>query len=134
MKTWMALALSLACTLGLTACGGNVDNVQITDYTSAIYSDEEIQSAIEVTLDYFEREFEGCTLTELTYLGDDRLGPWLEYAERYQADDVIVFVSSFEVNASGGDGSFNPNDTYTGWSWILVRDDGGKWKFVDGGY
>ena len=34
----------------------------------------------------------------------------------------------------GGDGSFNPNSTYTGWNWILARDQGGKWSHVDHGY
>ena len=109
-------------------------NVHITDYTSAVYSDSEIQSAIDVAIDYFKREFEGCTLIDITYLGDDKLDGWQEVAERYNADDVIVLVSTFEVDASGGDGSLNPNSTYRDWNWILVRTDGGKWIHVDHGY
>ena len=83
---------------------------------------------------YFEKNFEGCTLTEITYLGDDKLDDWQEFAERNNADDVMVLVSSFNVDASGGDGSLNPNSTYTNWKWILVRTNGGKWEHVDHGY
>ena len=50
------------------------------------------------------------------------------------ADEVIVLLSSFDVDSSGGDGSLNPNSTYDNWSWILVRTSGGKWKHVDHGY
>ena len=134
MKKLIAFALILFCGFGLTACGGNVRNVHIADYTSAVYSDSEIRSAIDVAIDYFKREFEGCTLIDITYLGDDKLDGWQEFAERNNADDVIVLVSTFEVDASGGDGSLKPNSTYRDWNWILVRTDGGKWIHVDHGY
>ena len=134
MKQLIAFILALVCVIGLVACGGNVKNVKITDYSSEIYSDAEIENAIDVAIDYFEKNFEGCTLTEITYLGDDKLDDWQEFAERNNADDVMVLVSSFSVGASGGDGSLNPNSTYTNWKWVLVRTDGGKWKHVDHGY
>ena len=130
----LTLVLALICVIGLVACGGNVKNVKITDYSSKIYSDEEIQNAIDVAINYFEKNFEGCTLTEITYLGDDKLDNWQEFAERNNADDVMVLVSSFNVGASGGDGSLNPNSTYTNWKWVLVRTNGGKWEHVDHGY
>ena len=134
MKKLIALVLALVCVIGLVACGGNVKNVKITDYSSEIYSDAEIENAIDVVINYFEKNFEGCTLTEITYLGDDKLDDWQEFAERNNADDVMVLVSSFNVDASGGDGSLNPNSTYTNWKWILVRTNGGKWEHVDHGY
>ena len=134
MKKMIALVLALVCVFSLVACGGNAKNVKITDYSSEIYTDAEIKSAINVAINYFEKNFEGCTLTEITYLGDDKLDDWQEFAERNNADDVIVLVSTFEVGASGGDGSLNPNSTYTNWKWILVRIDGGKWMHIDHGY
>lgn len=57
-----------------------------------------------------------------------------EFTARYNADEVIVLLSTFDVDESGGDGSLNPNSTYTDWNWILVRKNGGKWKHVDHGY
>ena len=134
MKKLIALVLALICVIGLVACGGNVKNVKITDYSSEIYSDAEIENAIDVAINYFKKNFEGCTLTEITYLGDDKLDNWQEFAERNNADDVMVLVSSFNVGASGGDGSLNPNDTYTNWKWVLVRTNDGKWEHVDHGY
>ena len=134
MKKLIALMLTLLCLLSLASCGGNVQDVNRSVYSSERYSDAEIESAIDVAIAYFEKNFEGCTLTEITYLGDDKQDDWQEFAERNHADDVIVLVSTFEVDASGGDGSLNPNDTYTNWKWILVRTKGGKWEHVDHGY
>ena len=134
MKKLIAMVLALVCVIGLVACGGNTKNVRIIDYSSEMYSDAEIENAIDVAINYFEKNFEGCTLTEITYLGDDKLDDWQEFAERNNADDVMVLVSSFNVDASGGDGSLNPNSTYTNWKWILVRTNGGKWEHVDHGY
>lgn len=134
MKKLIAMVLALVCVIGLVACGGNTKNVRIIDYSSEMYSDAEIENAIDVVINYFEKNFEGCTLTEITYLGDDKLDDWQEFAERNNADDVMVLVSSFNVDASGGDGSLNPNSTYTNWKWILVRTNGGKWEHVDHGY
>ena len=126
--------MALVCVFSLVACGGNVKDVKTTDCLSEIYSDAEIESAIDVAINYFKKNFEGCTLTEISYLGDDKLNDWQEFAERNHADDVIVLVSTFQVDASGGDGSLNPNSTYSNWKWILVRTDGGEWMHVDHGY
>ena len=134
MKKVIAFVVVLVCMLSLTACGGNVENVKITDYSSMVYSDAEIESAIDVAIKCFKKNFDGCTLTEITYSGDDSLDDAQDVADRNNADDVIVLVSTFEVDASGGDGSLEPNSTYTDYEWILVRRNGGKWKHVDHGY
>ena len=134
MKKCIIILMIVFCIMGLSACGGNVKNVQITEYSSNIYSNSEIGEAIEVTLEYFKKEFDGCTLTEISYYGDDKLLDFQDFAERNNATEVIVFVSTFDVDESGGDGSLNPNDTYKNWKWILVRSEGGKWKHVDHGY
>ena len=134
MKKVLSSVLLSVFVLSLVSCNDNSENVKITDFKSEIYSDAEIESAIDIIVDYFNIFFEGCTLTEITYLGDDNLDDWQEFAERNSADDVIVLVSSFDVDSSGGDGSLNPNSTYTDWKWILVRTDGGEWRHVDHGY
>ena len=115
-------------------CGGNVWNVSVSEYTSEVYSDREINAAIRTIKWYFKLHFNDCTLTEITYAGDEESEHEAEFAQRNNADEVIVLVSSFDVGASGGDGSLNPNSTYTGWSWILVRDEGGPWRHIDHGY
>ena len=119
----------------LTAgCRGNVSDVKVLEYESDIYSEEEIEEAIEVVKKYFRSEFSGCTLTEITYAGDDKISSYEDWATRNDGDEVIVLISSFDVDASGGDGSLNPNSTYSNWSWILARRNGEKWQHVDHGY
>ena len=119
----------------LTAgCRGNVSDVKVLEYKSDIYSEEEIEEAIEVVKKYFRSEFSGCTLTEITYAGDDKISSYEDWATRNDGDEVIVLISSFDVDASGGDGSLNPNSTYSNWNWILVRKNGENWQHVDHGY
>ena len=121
--------------LTLCACGGDISNVNITiPSDSSLYSTDEIKDAIDAAMDYFKKEFDGCTLTEITYDGDDTSADFAEWAQRVDGDEVIVLVSSFDVDASGGDGSLNPNSTYTKWMWIMARQEGGKWQHVDHGY
>ena len=134
MKKVLAGLLVFVLLLSVSACGGNVSGVRIGDCYSEIYSATEMDAAIDVTLRYFQKQFSGCTLTELSYLGDEKLDGYQDFAERNGADDVIVLVSSFNVDASGGDGSLNPNSTYTNWKWILVREGTGTWRHVDHGY
>lgn len=119
---------------GFTTWGGNTKNVVIEPYESEIYTEKDVESAIGVTKRYFKGNFSGCTLTKLYYAGDDVSKAHTEWADRHDADEAIVLKSSFDVGASGGDGSLNPNSTYDGWIWILVRDEGGRWRHVDHGY
>ena len=135
MKKWFVLFLSVILFAGLSGCGGNVRHLQVLDWKpSELYSDSEINSAIDVIKNEFDLSWKGCTLKEITYAGDEKTLAHQHWAERHDADEVIVLVSSFDVDSSGGDGSLNPNSTYTRWSWILVRDKNGKWKHVDHGY
>lgn len=102
--------------------------------TSAVYTDADIKSAMETVIAYFEAEFKGCTLKELSYPGDVLTDLFNEWAEEYKADEAIVLESSFVTDASGGDGTLNPNSSYNGWQWILVRDNGGTWEVKTYGY
>ena len=101
---------------------------------SELYTDEDIQSAVDTVLAYFETEFKGCTLTQISYPGDDLSDLFDEYAKEYQSDEAIVLRSSFDVDASGGDGSLESNSTYEAWQWILVRSNGGTWEVETYGY
>lgn len=116
------------------SCGGNVKDTKTHEVASELYSQEEIRSAIDVIEREFKASWNGCKLNEIYYAGDDISTDYQDWADRNNADDVIVLMSSFDVDSSGGDGSLNPNSTYDGWNWILVRTGGGKWKHVDHGY
>ena len=134
MRKIFATILCVLVVLCLSACGGNVSNVRTHDVGSAVYSQDEIDSAIDVIKQEFKSGWKGCTLTEIYYAGDKTSAAHSEWADRYDADEAIVLTSSFAVDSSGGDGSLNPNSTYDGWMWILVRTAGGQWQHVDHGY
>ena len=135
MKKCFVLFLSMILLAGLSGCGGNVRNVKILEWKpSELYRDKDISDAIHVIMKEFDLSWKGCTLKEITYAGDEKTLAHQQWDERHDADEVIVLISSFDVDSSGGDGSLNPNSTYTRWSWILVRDKNGKWKHVDHGY
>jgi len=102
-------------------------------YESDIYSQEDIGQAVDIVTKYFYKEFEGCDLTALWYDEDFSEKQAVEWAEQYEAEEAIVLLSSFKVDASGGDGSLNPNSTYNNWNWVLVRS-GGEWELKTWGY
>ncbi|HAD55659.1 MULTISPECIES: hypothetical protein [Clostridia] len=139
-KTLFCFLTALIMIFVLAGCGGknsggNIDNVQIPDWKpSEIYSDSDIEAAFQTVKDYFGNEFDGCTLTKLSYPGDTYADEFYEWAEQYDADEAIVILSSFDVDSSGGDGSLNPDSTYDDWKWILIRNDSGNWEHVDHGY
>ena len=135
MKKLFILILTSALFICLTGCGGNVRYVKIQNWeTSQIYSDKDIEDAIKVIIKEFDSSWKGCTLTEITYAGDEKTLAHQEWASRHNTDEAIVLISSFDVDSSGGNGSLNPNSTYTRWTWILVRNKNGRWKHVDHGY
>lgn len=134
MKRWMVFILAVAVMFSLSACGGDVSNVQTRNVASKMYTSDEIEDAINVIKREFGTSWSGCTLTEIYYAGDEYSSEHQDWADRNHADEVIVLLSSFDVDESGGDGSLNPNSTYDEWNWILVRSNGGKWKHVDHGY
>ncbi len=134
MKKWYLFGLALVIMLMLAACGGDVSRVERTVGESEHYTAREINAAMDAVESHFRRHFDGCTLTELCYdeAFSDKHGEG--YVERYKAADAIVLTSSFSVDESGGDGSLNPNYTYTRWQWILTRSGIGGWTLRDWGY
>ncbi len=134
MKKVTAIFLTLSMLFILTSCGGNIKNVTINEVSSNIYSKKDIENAIDTTLKYFKKNFKGCTLTEISYIGDELSDEFEEWQKQYQKDEVIILISSFDVDSTGGDGSLNPNSTYKRWQWILARDKGKNWVHMDHGY
>ena len=133
MKKVLLLLLCAAMLLTLAACG-SVKNVQTEEVASERYSQKDIEAAIGAIKKEFVRNWNGCTLTEISYAGDDVSENHRKWAERNGADEVIVLTSSFDVAEQGASPSLNPGSTYTRWMWILVRSDGGAWQHVDNGY
>lgn len=119
----------------LAGCArGDVSNVQKIVGRSAVYTAQEIESAMDLAIDHFRREFEGCTMTEISYeetVSERSASAWVQ---TYAAEECIVLLSSFDVDSGGCDGSLNPNSTYTKWQWVLVRSDNAAWELKTWGY
>ena len=117
----------------LSGCGGKVDDAELTIGTSYLYSEKEIQSAMRVVMNQFERGFESCKLLTLTY--DEELSAKSadDWAEQYEADEAIVLESSFYVIGNKNP-TLNPNSVYRGWQWILTRNGNGTWELQTCGY
>lgn len=134
MKKGIALLLAAVLVLALTACGGNTMGTKHVVGESEQFSAREIKAAMKAVESHFRRHFDGCTLLELAYNEAVSNKEDDEWAERYGADEAIVLTSSFHVDASGGDGSLNPNYTYERWQWILTKSGIGGWKLQTWGY
>lgn len=134
MNKIICIMLCILLVFCLSACGGDVSEVKTHNVESEIYSEDDIKAAIDTIKREFMSIWKGCTLTEIYYAGDDYTKEYEDLVDRYNVDEVIVLLSSFDVDSSGGDGSLNPNSTYSDWNWILVRTYGGKWQHVDHGY
>ena len=119
--------------LTLCACG-DVSHAATHEVESELYTQSDINSAINITKRQFRRSWNGCTLTEIYYAGDEVSEKHQEWADRNGLDEVIVLLSSFDVDSSGGDGSLTPDSTYKNWMWILGRSKGGQWQPLDHGY
>ena len=123
------LAITLAVLVFLSGCG-KVSGVKETIGPSAIYSEREIQSAMDVVKRQFAAGFEGCTLLELWYDEEVSLKQAEEWAAQYEAKEAIVLQSDFYVTKNP---TFSSNSTMKNWSWILVRNNGG-WELKTSGY
>ena len=129
--------LGMAIVLVLTENRGNVSNVNRVVGYSALYDDKLINEACRVVENKFAEEFEGCTLTELRYDVDveNRFAEEIERYHKEKNQELIVLLSTFDTDGKGGDGSLNPNDTYTNWQWHLVRTaDKNSWEIITWGY
>lgn len=134
MKKLISIVICIVLVLSLTACGGSIKEAKTYDVESEIYTKEDITAAIETIKKEFKSNWRGCSLKEIYYAGDDIVNAHQDWADRNNADEVIVLLSSYYVGSNGGDGSLNQDYTYTNWNWILVRTSGGKWVHVDHGY
>jgi hypothetical protein len=142
MKRLICILLSVTFLFSMSACNvqlnttGDVKNVKVEKWeASKLYSDDEINSAIKAVENYFKKEFGGCTLTKITYAGDNVSLNETAYRKDngYDYDKVIVLVSSFDTDSFGGDG-LNPDSTYVNWKWIIGKKQGGKWEHIDHGF
>ena len=127
----------VATVLLLNGTKGNISNVERVIGYSALYGEDLINKAYDVIEKEFAKEFDGCTLTELRYDAEVE-NKFADEIERYATElgqELIIVASTFKTDEKGGDGGFNPNDTYTDWQWHLVRTaDKNSWDVISWGH
>lgn len=113
---------------------GNTKNAEIVIGPSAIYREEEIQSAMDVVLKEF-RDFP-ATLNKLWYDEEKSRDAGEEWAEVYHADEAVVLYSNFKTykGRRAFHNGFDSDFEYQNWTWILVRTDHGEWQLKNWGY
>lgn len=121
------LILSVLC---LAACG---QSVKIGSFKSWIFNNDEFEDAVNAMQLYF-KDFEGCTLKEVRYAGDDAVKAEAE-ARGYPNDLIIVLESTFTTDGENHMNGLEPSHTYENYRWVFTRDfHGGMWNHLDHGY
>jgi hypothetical protein len=138
----VVIMLVSVCMLSM-GCQTNLrENIHISQSQSERFTSKEIDSAINCVIIYFNFSFTGCKLTDLWYdesKSDSEAQDYLKFGggseKGIDEKNIIVLLSNFDVDASGGDGSLEPDSTYTDWNWILIRKDkNSPWILDDWGY
>lgn len=119
MRRILALLAALAL-LALAGCSGDTSRAAIRLGPSQQFSATELQAAADAILSRFH-EFDGCTLLRLSY-DEDFSERQLSLTET-PTGQAVVFTSDFEVDWTGASSGFNPNSTYTDWTWQVTRPD-----------
>lgn len=132
MKRILSLSLIFVLLFSLTSCG-TLNFVDIEEFSSDIYTANDITSAMEVVLEYFMDQKDRILL-KLSYAGDAELADYKDWADRNGADEVIVFLTDYYVSCFSDTPTQNTASEYENWLFILVRSDGGEWEIVDQGY
>ena len=133
MKKRMLFILLCALTvLCLAGCRGDVGETAYQIGESSLYSEEEIQAAMDAAVREFRMEYRDCKLLDIRYNEEQTISESAYRAEKGEKSRVMVLLSDFEVG-DHADTGFNPNDTYRNWKWILGND-GTGWKLLDCGY
>ena len=116
----------------LTSCG-TLNFVDIEEFSSEIYTDRDITSAMEIVLEEFQGKNDRILLS-LSYIGDSNISDYRDWADRNGADEVIVFLTDYYVSLFSDTPTQNTASEYENWKFILVRTNGGEWEIVDQGY
>ena len=111
---------------------GNVENVNRVIETSNLYSEEEINDAMDVIIEDFERTFHGCTLKELRYSDIGYLSSSQSCGCIENYEKTIIIYSVFDVAEKGASSTLNAGSIYTQYQWGLAKING-IWKICNKG-
>ena len=117
MKRVLVFLLSIISILGLIGCGKKVPEVRIDYGTSSIYTQKDMNAAIELIKKEFDT-WNGCELHSISYSSDDECSEsniaWMNELEAANDEkkiftQCIMFKSDFHSPKKGG-GAWNADD------------------------
>ena len=125
-----------------TIDNGFIDDVeQKTDWnwSSEIYSDEDLQAAVDTIMNTVENEWQvEVEMQELFYAGDETATANLDYCQSFDPEitECAVFSSNFYIPAQDAQmaGAFEPDSNINGWNWTLGRATAGEWRVLTNGF
>ena len=134
-KRILAIVISVILTLVVVFACVNLWPASIDYGTSDIYSEEDMDEAIDLIKEEFD-SWDGCKLYSISYAGDDFCERELDYCNTLADKGIfytecIVFRMRFRSPIFGG-GAWNPNFEYN-WTWYLARTQSGKWNLLTWG-
>ncbi len=132
MRKTIVIIIGILLLIGCTLKNGDVSNTDIIKVESNIFTENDLNDAINSVYDYFKKEYKGCELLNIKYIGDEN-NNYEDWAKRNNKEEYIAFISDFIVYDNSKVQSLN-EEKYTNWNWILVRNKGEKWTVVDNGY
>ncbi len=129
--TFCVTVLAVLCFCGISAAQ---DWPYIDLYGSEMYTEEDLQAAVDIILAEFNT-WEGCELHTLGYTSDEESMDWLDYAnstDKGTFDEVVMFDSSFR-SPKEQYGAWQADEEYT-YSWTLARAEKGEWQLLTYGW
>ena len=127
-----AVFLIIVLTMILLSGGGNVRDAERIVGESSLYSQREIEAAMDVAVTKFKKDFNDCELLKIAYDEEKTISEREYQKAQYGKDEIIVLVSDFYVG-DRAEPTFLPNQTYNNWKWILENSEAG-WKLIGYGY
>ena len=117
---------------------GFIDDVEVKldwNGSSEVYSDEDLQAAVDKIADYLDVEVE---FQQISYQWDEESANQVSYCKELnpKVDECVFFKTNFfipEQNAIMA-GAFEPNKTITDYEWLLGRTAGGEWNVLTAGF
>ena len=105
------------------------------NWTSEIYSDEDLQAAVDKIVSYFDINVK---MQEIFYQGDEESANKLDYCKELnpEVDECVFFKTNFFIPEQDAvmAWAFEPNTTLTDYEWYLGRTAGGEWNVLTAGY
>ena len=118
--------------------GETIDDVEVKldwNGSSEIYSDEDLQAAVDKIANYLDVEVE---FQQISYQWDEESANQLSYCQELnpEVDECVFFKTNFYVPEQDATMAWalEPNTIISDYEWYLGRTAGGEWNVLTAGY